>query len=369
MKVFNRHRLPDTGILSFLVILCSIVSSGISGAAAAESTPELFTVTATPITGVYEAMGTIRPLTESEIRSQITAKVTAVNVSAGDQIKQGELLIQLDDREVNTRLQQSKEGLAIAERGVEQALKADEELTADYNQVESEYNRSEKLFKEGIHSRKEFDQAKTAYLKIKAQLELSKQKVFSARASLRQAQQVVHEAQIFADYARIYAPATGVVTSRDIEPGDLATPSLTLLTVQTGSTLRLEAGVRESLIDRISIGMPLQVKVGSGNQLLTGTVEEIEPYANAKTRSFLVKVGIPVTPGVFPGMFGRLLIPLDTRETILIPATAITRVGQLQSVTVMNNDKPTKIFIRTGRKYDDSVEVLSGLQNGDRIIF
>ena len=329
----------------------------------------VLTIRATPVAETYEAMGTIRPLTESDVHSQITAKVIEVLISAGDSVKQGELLIRLDNREVLNKLEQAKEGLAIAERGVKQVLKTDEELTAEYNQTESDYNRSAKLFKEGIHSRKEFDQAKTAYLKIKAQLGLSQQRVFSAKASLRQAEQIVHEAEIYAGYASILATDSGTIIRREVEPGDLATPSKTLLTIQTGSTLRLEAGVRESLISKVQIGMSLPVKIGSDNITLTGIVEEIEPYANAKTRSFLVKVGIPVTPGVFPGMFGRLLIPLDIQPAILIPAEAVTRIGQLESVNLLDGDTPKKIFVTTGSLQNGKIEILSGLQDGDKIVF
>ena len=328
-----------------------------------------FTVKSIPVAEIYEAMGTIRPLTESDIHSQITAKVLKVQVSAGDRVEQGDLLIKLDNRELITRLEQAKEGLAIAERGVNQALKTDEELTAAYNQAESEYNRSDKLFKEGIHSKKEFDQAKTTYLKVKAQLGLSQQRVFSAKASLRQAGQIVHEAEIFAGYANILATDSGIITKRQVEPGDLATPSKTLLTIQTGSILRLEAGIRESLISKVKIGMPLTVKIGTDNTAITGVVEEIEPYANAKTRSFMVKVGIPETPGIFPGMFGRLLIPLDIQPVILIPAEAITRVGQLESVHLVKDNKVNRIFVRTGSLQDGKVEILSGLQDGDQIVF
>lgn len=322
------------------------------------------------ITEIYEAMGTIRPLSESNIHSQITAKIIDVLVTAGTKVEQGELLIRLDDREEKSRLEQAKEGISIAEKSVEQALKMDEELTAEFTQVDSDYARSSKLYEKGIKSKKEFDQAKTAYLKVKAQLGQAKQRVSSANASLRQAKEVVEEARLFVDYANIRALNSGIITKRDADPGDLATPAKSLLTIQTGSTLRLEAGVRESLIDRVKVGMQLKVRVGSKDTLLTGIVEEIEPYADAKTRSFMVKVGIPVTPGVYPGMFGRILITLGTVDVILLPVEAVTTIGQLNYVNLIDkNNNVIKVFIKTGEVNNNKIEVLSGLAEGDIIIY
>lgn len=353
--------------VSVLMIVCCWLQINIL--AADKVGANILEVKPVSVVEIYEAMGTVRPLTESEIHSQINAKVIDVLVTAGDEVEQGELLVRLDDREVLARLEQAREGLAIAEKGVEQTLKSDEELKAEYAQAESDYNRSSKLFKEGIHSKKEFEQNKTRFLKIKAQAGLSKERVSSAEASLRQAQQVVNEAEIFAEYASIRAINSGVITKRSVEPGDLATPSKTLLTLQTGSTLRLEAGVRESLINKVKIGMPLEVRVGSDDLLLTGVVEEIEPYADARTRSFKVKVGIPVSAGVYPGMFGRLLIPLDTVESIFIPQEAVTAIGQLKSVNLIRDDKQVKIFVKTGRTEDGMIEILSGLKAGDVIAY
>ena len=366
MSAFCRYN--KIAVTYILILFILIISISINTIEAAEGVTTLV-IKSVPVKDVYKAMGTVRPLTESEIHSQISAKVIDVLVSAGDKVEKGQLLVRLDNREVTARLRQAKEGLIIAERGVEQALKSDEELEAEYEQVESDYIRSSKLFKEGIHSKKDFDEAKTKYLKLKAQQGLSEERVLSAKATLRQAQQIVNEAEIFAEYANIRALNSGRISKREVDPGDLATPSTTLLTVQTGSSLRLEAGIRESLIDKIKIGSELEVRVGSNTAALIGTVEEIQPYADARTRSFLVKVGIPASPGVFPGMFGRLSIPLGTVDSILIPEEAVSTIGQLKTVNLIKNGKSEKIFIKTGQKNDGKIEILSGLKNGDTIAY
>ncbi len=367
MSAFCRYK---SVAVIYVIMLFMILVSSYSDASETIEYQKTLIVKPIPVKEIYEAMGTIRPLAESNIHSQISAKVIDVLVSAGDRVDEGELLIRLDDREVLSKLEQAKEGFAIAGRGVDQAIKIEEDLAAEFAQAESDYNRSGKLYKDGINSKKDFDQAKTRFLRMKSQLELLKERVASAKARLRQAEQEVKEAELFAEYANIRALNAGVITNRSIDPGDLATPAQPLLTIQTGLTLRLEAGVRESLIDRIKIGMSLGVRIGSKNEVLNGVVEEIEPYANAKTRSFLVKVTLPEASGVYPGMFGRLLIPLDTVDVVLVPIEAIISIGQLKYVNLISDKNGSRrIYVKTGKKHNDKIEVLSGLEEGDTIVY
>ena len=98
------------------------------------------------------------------------------------------------------------------------------------------------------------------------------------------------------------------------------------------------------------------------------TVEEIVPYADPQTRTFLVKAALPAMDGLYPGMFGRLRIPVQERQVVAAPKAAIRRVGQLELVTVKENGGWKQRFVKTGNAVDASlVEVLSGL-NGNEIV-
>ena len=126
--------------------------------------------------------------------------------------------------------------------------------------------------------------------------------------------------------------------------------------------------VRESLIGRISLHEKLSVKVTAlGGEVLSGEVAEIEPLADPVTRSFLVKVRLPEVPGLYPGMFGRLLVPLGQEEAVLVPERAIRRVGQLETVMVRDGEQWLPVYVRTGEMLDGRVEVLSGLSGGETV--
>ena len=206
-------------------------------------------------------------------------------------------------------------------------------------------------------------------LQAKARLAQATEAVVASRSRALEAGKVVQEAEIGLGYTTIRAQASGEVARRLAEPGDLAFPGKELLTLHTGGSLQLEAMVRESLIGRVRIGDTLTVMVAAleGDEPLSGTVDEIEPLADPVTRSFLVKVRLPEVPGLYPGMFGRLMVPLGEEEAVLIPEAAVIRVGQLETVMVKSGDDWQSIYVRTGKASGDRVDILSGLSGSETI--
>lgn len=319
------------------------------------------------INQVYEAVGTIRPLTESVIEAQINAQIISVSCKPGKTVKKGQLLIQLDERQLAARLEQAREGLAVAKKNLTQTQKSINEAKAALDQARSTFERTQKLFKSDIVPSQKLDIDKASFLQAKARLEKTQEAEHSARSSIRGAEEVVKEARIALGYARITSPADGIVAERMADPGDIAVPGKPLLIIQTSGALRLEANVREGLIARVLPQNSYQVRIETLRETITSTIDEIVPYADPVTRTFLVKASLPATTGVYPGMFGRLLIPVEQESTLLIPKKAVQLVGQLELVLVKKQDSWQKVYIKTGRSFDDKIEVLAGL-SGNEII-
>jgi hypothetical protein len=132
--------------------------------------------------------------------------------------------------------------------------------------------------------------------------------------------------------------------------------------------MQLVASVRESLTHRLKVGQNIGVQVEGLNKQCSGKVSEIVPEAQSASRSFQVKVTGPCPPGIYSGMFGRLLIPLQEEEVLVIPRQAVQEVGQLELVEVVVNGQMSRRTVRIGRTLREDVEVLSGLREGEQVV-
>ncbi len=324
------------------------------------------------ITRTHAAVGTIRPLTETRIESQVSGQVLKVNVVPSTRVEAGQLLMTLDNRQLTARLDQAKEGLAYAKNSLKQSEKARDEAQAGLDQAHAAYLRTKTLFNKEVVPSRQLEIDRAGYLQAKARLERSREGIRAAQTGIRQAREVVREAKIGLDYAGIRSPAAGVVVERLIDPGDIAVPGKPLLTIQTSGALRLEARVREGLIRKVIQGKSYKVEIQNLGHVVDAAIEEIVPYADPATRTFLVKAALPDTPGIFPGMFGRLLIPVTREETLLIPEAALVRVGQLEMVNVMTDANSQdggfhSVYVKTGKHFNGKIEVLSGLNGSETI--
>ncbi len=148
----------------------------------------------------------------------------------------------------------------------------------------------------------------------------------------------------------------------------MVTPGQMLVTLFDPKRMQLVASVRESLTRRLEVGQSIGVQVEGLGKQCSGTVSEIVPEAQSASRTFQVKVTGPCPAGVYSGMFGRILIPLQEERVLVIPRSAMREVGQLELVEVMENGRTSRRTIRTGRVLGENVEVLSGLREGERVV-
>jgi HlyD family secretion protein len=319
------------------------------------------------ITETYEAVGTVRPRTETRIDAQVTGKVLRVFVRPGDAVGKGDPLIALDDREFISRLDGARQGLRSSQAAREEARQGVNAARAAFVKAELQYKRIARLFADKATTSSELEHAEANFLLGQAKLKQAEEGLQGAEAGVRQAQELVEEAKIMQGYTVIKAPEDAEVVKRMIEPGDLAMPGKPLLIVQTASSMRLEAYVREGLINEVQRNKELMVRIDSLKKTVKGTVEEVVPSADPKTRTFLVKVGLPDLIGAYPGMFGILLVPAGSRQAVLVPTEAVRRVGQLETVMVQEGRDWRTYSVKTGQTHGDLIEVLSGLNGNETV--
>ena len=319
------------------------------------------------VTQMYEAVGTVRPRTESSIEARVAGQVLAVKVKPGDVVKKGSLIVSIDSRQLKSKMEQAKQALKTAEAGKAQAHQATVGAGAALKQASTEFKRIKTYFDSQAATAQDLEKAESAYLQAKAGFQRAKDGQKAAQAKTLQAEAVVREAAIALGFTKIVAPEDGVVLKRFVEAGDLALPGKPLVALRTSGAFRLEAYVREGLITKGSPGSKLKVSIETLGKTVDALVEEIVPYADPSSRTFLVKASIPHIDGLYPGMFGKLLIPVKTRDVVVVPHDAVRQVGQLELLFVKQNEKWSSVYVKTGVRIGQDVEILSGLNGGETI--
>jgi RND family efflux transporter MFP subunit len=302
----------------------------------------------------YETSGTVKAKTISPVASRVMGTVTSIKVREGDKVSEGDLLLTIDDRDLLQRVR-------AAQEAYRESLKALEAAKQNKSLLGITQSRYRGLYDEMAISKQEMDEIETR--KKIADIEYER-----AEAMAKGAEAALLEAQVNYGFTRIKSPVSGIVTEKRIEVGSMAVPGIPLLTVEDDSSFKLEVNVDESLSEKLEIGLPVNVTIDSIGKEITGHVYEIVPSVDPVSRTFLVKIDVK-GESLRTGLYGRVLIPKGHRETLLIPRAAIVERGQLVGVYAVD-DKGiiTYRLIRTGKTYNESIEILSGLKDGDRIV-
>lgn len=283
---------------------------------------------------------TVRSKQTTNVASRILAPIKTIRVKAGDVVKKGDLLIELDNRNNRSNVAQSKSNI--------------NSIRAQLTQAKSHNIRTKSLYAKESVTKAQLEQANANYTSLKAQLARARQQLESSQTTL--------------SYSQIRAQFAARVIDRFAEPGDLASPGMKLLTLYDPKALRIDANVRESLALTLNIGQQLETHIPALNKALMATIEEIVPAADPGARSFLIKAKIEHNGKLLPGLFARIRIPSAKQEQLLIPSVYIKQMGQLDVVWVLEKKIPIRRFIRVGQKSGDNVLVISGLSVGEQLV-
>jgi len=363
-------------VLFVLTVVGAAVLAGCGGADARHASPasaaavpvEVASVNSQSWPDVYEATGTVRARTATVLSSKVMAYVRQVTVQAGDRVAEGQEVITLDARDLDSSVHRGEAAEAEVRSGFAEADNAVAGAKASLDLAQTTFHRMEELASKKSISNQEFDEAAARLKSAQAAYDMARARRGQLDSRLALAQQEVQSARIMRDYARIAAPFAGVVTARSVEPGNLAAPGAPLLTIEREGAYRLEASVDESRLPSVRNGQTVEVTLEALDRRLTARVSEIVPAVDAASRSYTVKIDLPAVPSLRSGMFGRAWFPSGTRQVTTVAASAIVEHGQLQSVFVVEDGFAHSRLVTTGKSQADAVEVLSGLTAGEKVV-
>lgn len=292
-----------------------------------------------------EYIGMLKSRHSTALNPQVSGEVTHIFVRSGDKVKSGAPLMQIDPL--------VQEALVANQKAARAAQVANVQF------ARGQWDRAQKLYKAGVMSRQDYDQAKT-------NLDSAREQLRSLDAQLRQQQVQLH-------YYRVVAPTGGIVGDIPVRLGDRVTTSTLLTTIDQPGALELYVNVPVEHENALRIGQRVQLLNSSGKLLGQTRIDFISPEVDSSSQSILVKAAVE-NPGdaLRTSQFVRARIIWGTHRGLLIPVLAVTQLnGQYFAFVVEHRGKSLiarEKEIRVGQIIGEQYEVLEGLQAGDRVV-
>jgi len=343
-------------VLATLLVGCGEdIEPGRSGREAAVVRDlSLHKVQAESISRAESYVGTVESRDRGVLSARIDGRIAEITVREGKEVKAGDLLMVLGDNQAADRLAEARSAVSEAESALFSAR-------AGLNLAEKTYRRYAKLQANEAVTPREMDE-------VEARLEQARQQVGQADAALSRARSAADAARTAVSWTRLKAPYPAIVVRHRVEVGSTVMPGTPLLTLDRKGSWQVRATVPESRIGRVGLGQELKIELPSRGLSLTGTVLEILPTADPQSRSFEIKIALKNVPELAAGLFARVHAPAPEAAVILVPSEAVVERGQLKGLYVVEDARLHFRLVRVGRRFDDRVEILSGLNSGETIV-
>ncbi|MGC2238995.1 MAG: efflux RND transporter periplasmic adaptor subunit [Pyrinomonadaceae bacterium] len=431
----------ETQINKFFIIAVLITSISLFGAACsgskaannananANSAPAIVDVTTAQavvkeIPTYFEATGNLASDAQTDVAPTVGGKIVAVNFDIGSYVNRGDVLVQLDNRDAQIRLEQARAQVEQQRKSVQQAEANVEQAIASLRQTQSrlgigdgetfnietfsqvksikaqlelaekELTRTTRLLETGDVSRASYDQRKSqrdallgqldearsnAAVAVKAidtaraQVNTARTNVGIARAAVATAQTQVEQAQKAVTDTIIYAPISGYVAERTADLGEFVnpnTPNAKVATIVRTSVLRLRIDVPEQSVGSVAVGQGISMQTSAyPDRNFAGTVVRISPSVNASSRTLVVEAEVENSGGLLkPGQFATVRIAQSQpKPAVMIPKTAVKAEGETNSVFVIKDGRAEQRTVKIGVLEGDLIEIQTGVQENESV--
>jgi HlyD family secretion protein len=341
----------------------------------------------------------IRPRQEIVVSPKIAGRVLSVRADVGQKVRRGEVLFTLESNDSEAQARQARAALESAKANltrtsdstltsqVIQARAAVKQAQVQYDDASDLYERTQKLFTDGAASRQQLDSANARRESAGIALDTAQQNLSLIQdkggpQSTGLASTQVDQAQATADLADsqlrstiVTSPITGVVSVRNVDPGELVSSAVPAFVIIDVSAMTAEASVEQGVVEKIRTGQAVPLSVDAmGSGKLQGIVESISPATDPRAQGYTIKVRIDDPgDGLRPGMFARVSFPVEKRDDVLVvPNSAVvTETGVDYVYTVVGVDgvrRVQKRSVRTGIADEAATEITSGLDQGTLVV-
>lgn len=326
----------------------------------------------------FGAAGEFVPFQEVELHAKVAGYIRRINVDIGDKVRAGQVLAMLDVPELMAQVQGADAGVRQSQEQISRAKSDVLRAQANYEAAHSQAERLQQASKTrpGLIAQQEIDDALARDRSAAAQVDAAKAAMSATQEQLGVSEADRQHYSSLADYSRIVAPFSGVITWRYADTGTLIqagtsnSGSAPVVKLAEIDILRLRLPVPESLAPYVRLGNPATIRVDSIGKTLQGKVTRSAGALDTSTRTMQVEIDVPNKDRqLTPGMYAQVTLNVaHAGDSLTIPTQAVDQTGTPYVLLVDTANRVEKKTVRTGISSPTEVEILSGLNQGDRVI-
>jgi membrane fusion protein (multidrug efflux system) len=328
-----------------------------------------------------ESVGSLFPLDEVTVSSEVEGRVEQVLVDVGDHVSAGQTIVKVVPTELQltldqqrATLQQARARLGLPEnvedvKDVRDAAEV-KKAAADLADARQKYERAKTLFEQGLLPKQNFDEAESRHNAARAAYDLSVQGVQNLRAALAQSRAAAALAQKKVGDSIIRAPFAGQIKERSVTQGQYLKVQTPVMVIVNVDPMRVRLRVPEKMAAWVKTGQEVTVTVEAyPGRSFTGKISRINPSVDQQTRAFEVEALIINHEALLkPGFFVKATIPSSfVVDSLFVPGDALQYVYGVYKVFVIDGNTVKEKEVKIGERSGDEVEIIEGLAQGERI--
>ncbi|MGB9904087.1 MAG: efflux RND transporter periplasmic adaptor subunit [Desulfotomaculales bacterium] len=349
----------------------ALAAAGCGARAKASEQVAIQTATASrgEVAATIQITGALMPVQTANVSSKLAGQVKAVKADVGDHVQAGQLLVEIDARELQAQLQQAEAAVRSVQDQAEQARIGMDTAKIGLDAAQKNYDRIKALVDAGAASQSQLDDAQTKLEQAQKSYELAqKQYEIASGSGLTQAEAAVNTVKVSLSNASITSPISGVVTNRNVNPGEMAAPSVPLLTIADTSRLKLQGTVSQEAVPLLKVGQKVPVAVDAfAGQQFTGELTQVGPVAASTGQLFPVEITLVNPGGLKAGMTASASLQVVFADGIVVPAQAIRTQNGQNYVFVVKDGVVERRAVTPGLRNDTQVVLLDGLKAGEKV--
>lgn len=317
---------------------------------------------------LLNASGYVVAQRKAAVASKITSQLVYLGVEEGSRVKEGQVIARLENRDAEAARDRAKAEVEAAKYTLQEA-------EAELRVALLAYKRKKRVVNRGYVSELEYAEAEARYNRAEDAVAAKQAQLEASRAALREA-----EARV--SYAYILAPFDAVVLTKDADVGDIVTPlgaaataKAAVVTIADLDSLKVEADVSESNIEKVGVGQPCEIQLDAlPDSRFPGIVHMIVPTADRSKATVMVKVAfVDKDPRILPEMSATVAflsqkVPYDQEPFTAIPLSTVFSRDDRDLVYVVRDGRAVEMTVQLGKKYGDMVSVRDGLKVGEKVI-